>query len=157
MATTTLIKPFETIAGSMHKGDGVVHRRKMYRDASGKVLHMAKQESYKVANPRNYDKTPPKGEELGNINRFHDAALRTTQILHAQELLEKAQTSGNAEEITAAETLLQQLNDFRARYEAQLQRPDQSAPIDRKTGHRKQYWSLNTFIRAMIYLDLKNS
>ena len=112
MASTTLIKPFETITGSMHKGDGIVHRRKMYRDASGKVLHMAKQESFKVENPRNYKKTPPKGEELSNINRFHDAALRTTQILHAQELLEKAQTSGNAEEISAAETLLQQLNDF---------------------------------------------
>ncbi len=65
------------------------------------------------------------------------------------------------------ESLRQQLAEFEARFKAQLKEPDPQAPVLAKKDpgynpnsskvQRRQYMTLNTFIRAMFIQSFKNS
>ncbi len=162
MAIVNLEVPFSDISGSLVK-QGIINRRKLYRDENGKVVHRGKQEAYAVRHPRDYKKNPPQGEELQSINRFREAHRLTTELIHLDRELKTAQASDNPE--TAFNAILQDphkqeqftiLQSYKVRYKKQLGKTaDPVAPYDRTTHTKKHYYTLNTFIRAMLIYDLK--
>lgn len=175
MAKVNLTHPFAEIHGSIGK-DKIINRQKKYRDERGRVIHEGIQEAYTVKHPRDYKKNPPKGAELTNFNRWTEACRRASQILFVArldkapadqqpQLIRQEQFSRQLSHIPdfytfdEARTLLA---DYRARYNAQLpntrgKHPDPQAPIDPKTGTGKRYSQLPSFIRALIYLQLKSA
>ena len=161
MAIVNLEVPFAEVHGTLVK-QGIIHRQKKYKDDNGKVIFEGRQEAYAVRHPRDYKKNPPQGEELRNINIFREANRITTELIHLDQELKAAQASDNPE--TAIQAILQdpttaakaeQLRIYKSRFKKQVKRPDPQAPIDPHTHKRKQYKTLNTFIRAIIYQDLK--
>ena len=100
--------------------------------------------------------------EFRNINTFREANRLTTELIRLDQALKAAQSSDNPEAATQA--ILQdletaekanQLQYYKSRFKKQTRKPDPHAPIDPITRKRKQYCTLNTFIRALIYKDLK--
>ena len=140
MAIINLQVPFAEIRGTLAK-QGIIHRRKNYKDDNGKVIFQGPQEAYAVRHPRDYKKNPPQGEELRNINIFREANRITTQLIRLDKRLRAAQA--------------EQLTDYKTRFRHQIRRPDPQAPIDPATRKRKQYHTLNTFIRALTIQTLK--
>ena len=161
MAIVNLEVPFAEVHGTLVK-QGIIHRQKKYKDDNGKVIFEGRQEAYAVRHHRDYKKNPPQGEELRNINIFREANRLTTELIRLDHELKAAQASYNPE--AAIQTILQDptkaaqaltLNDYKSRFKKQVRKPDPHAPIDPNTRKRKQYRTLNTFIRALIYQDLK--
>ena len=161
MAIVNLEVPFSDIHGTLVR-NGIIHRQKQYKDDDGRVIFTGRQEAYAVRNPRDYKKNPPQGEELNNINIFREANRLTTELIHLDQELKAAQLTNNSE--TTIQAILQDpvkaeqlalLQDYKTRFKKQIKRPDPHAPIDRTTHRRKQYRTLNTFIRAMLIQELK--
>ena len=161
MAIVNLEVPFAEVHGTLVK-QGIIHRQKKYKDENGKVIFEGRQEAYAVRHPRNYKKNPPQGEELRNINIFREANRLTTELIHLDQELRAAQLADNPE--SALQVILSDptkaakaitLNDYKSRFKKQIRKPDPQAPIDPTTHKRKQYRTLNTFIRALIYQELK--
>ena len=185
MAIVNLEVPFSDIHGTLVR-NGIIHRQKQYKDDDGKVIFTGRQEAYAVRTPRDYKKNPPQGEELNNINIFREANRLTTELIHLDQELKAAQLSANHTEPTstqssnpteptdtqnstpneAVQTILQDptkaeqlalLQDYKTRFKKQIKRADPLAPIDKSTHRRKQYRTLNTFIRAMLIQQLKSA
>ncbi len=161
MTIVNLEVPFAEVHGTLVK-QGIIHRQKKYKDDNGKVIFEGRQEAYAVRHPRDYKKNPPQGEELRNINIFREANRLTTELIHLDNKMKTAQASDNSE--AARQAILQdpttaakaeQLQIYKSRFKKQIKRPDPQAPIDPNTRKRKQYRTLNTIIRALIYQDLK--
>ena len=161
MAIINLQVPFAEIRGTLTK-QGIIHRRKNYKDDNGKVIFQGPQEAYAVRHPRDYKKNQPQGEELRNINIFREANRITTQLIRLDKRLRAAQASEDPN--AALQAILQdpavaaqaeQLTDYKTRFRHQIRRPDPQAPIDSATRKRKQYHTLNTFIRALTIQTLK--
>lgn len=165
MARIILEHPVREIHGAFTR-KGIVNRQKKYRDESGRVIFEGRQEAYAIKHPRDFDKTPATGAELAHHNRWREACHRTTQILQS------AQTGGmtdqqrfhrqfnNIPDYYTQKEAFALYSDFKARFQAQLpntrgKHPDPQAPIDPKTGNGKRYSQLPSFIRAMIYNELK--
>ena len=47
------------------------------------------------------------------------------------------------------------ISTWQSRFEAQLDKPEPDAPIDPKTGKRKQYFRLDAFIRTCLLREMK--
>ena len=161
MAIVNLKDPFADIHGTLAP-NGVIHRQKKFKDDNGKVIFEGRQEAYAVRHPRDYKKNPPQGEELRNINIFREANRLTTELIRLDRELKAAQASDNPE--SALQEIMQDpdkaaqaslLAAYKARFLKQVRKPDPQAPTDPKTHRRKQYRTLNTFIRALIIQDLK--
>ena len=125
---------------------GVIFRQKRIRNSSGKCIKKCKKEAYKVDNPRNFDKHPQVGNELVNRQAFQNAIYRTRDII----AVAKNRLVSTVE-----------YNSWKARFEAQLpgnkgSRPDPEAPFYPHSIKQKRYYQLNTFIRAIIYHQLKS-
>ena len=165
MARIILEHPVREIHGAFTR-KGIVNRQKKYRDESRRVIFEGRQEAYAIKHPRDFDKTPATGAELAHHNRWREACHRTTQILQS------AQTGGltdqqrfhrqfnNIPDYYSQEEAFTLYSDFKARFQAQLpntrgKHPDPQAPVDPKTGNGKRYSQLPSFIRAMIYNELK--
>ena len=166
MALVILESPVAELHGALER-KGIINRQKKYRDERGRVICEGRQEAYKVKNPRDWKKTPAKGAELAHHNRWREACLRTTQILQSaqpggltdQQIFHKQ--INHIPDFYTPEEALALYNDYRARFQAQLpntrgKHPDPQAPIDPKTGTGKRYSQLPSFIRALIYLQLKS-
>ena len=177
MARVKLDVPFAEIHGTIEKY-GIISRQKKYYDENGKVIHEGRQEAYAVRHPRDFDKTPPQGKELANMNLWREACLRTSQILKAETIsnnLNQPQSSPpsitqssnqthpkeqNQAFFYTPEEALTLILDFRRRFKAQLPsvrgtHPDPEAPIDRTTRLPKRYHHFPSFIRTIIYNQLK--
>ncbi|MBP5476098.1 MAG: hypothetical protein J6Y00_00210 [Paludibacteraceae bacterium] len=154
MAIVNLEVPFAEVHGTLAR-KGIVHRKKKYRDENGKVIFEGRQEAYSVRHPRNYKKKPPQGDELRNIDLFREANRLTTAILHAGAYTEEEVSAMSARKRKKIMELRSRYDAYKARFAKQVRRPDPQAPIDPKTRRRKQYRTLNTFIRALIYHALK--
>lgn len=163
MAIVNLEVPFAEVHGTLVK-QGIIHRQKKYKDDNGKVIFEGRQEAYAVRHPRDYKKNPPQGEELRNINIFREANRLTTELIHLDQEQEVAQATDNSD--AAIQAILQDpqkqeraalLADYKSRFKKQVRKPDPQAPIDPNTRKRKRYRTLNTFIRALIYQDLKKT
>ena len=164
MAKVKLHIAFENIQGKLNTRDNTILRQKKYRSETGKVVNYGAQEAYEILNPRDYKKNPPKGAELQNINTFTEASRLTTRLIRADKLTDE-QLDAMPDDLRAqTEELRRQLAQFKTRFNAQLTTPDPHAPVLPKNDpqynpnsaktQRRQYRTLNTFIRAMIYLEL---
>ena len=165
MAITTLTPPIGEMHGALTK-DGIINRRKKFRDERGRVIHEGKQEAYSIRNPRDFKRTPKTGAELANHTCWCEACRRASQIIQAgqpggpteQQLFSrKISQIPDYYTLEEAQTLFV---DFRNRFQAQLpntrgKHPDTQAPIDPKTGQGKRYTQLPAFVRAIIYHALK--
>ena len=150
---TVFEDPVRELHGAFTKG-GTINRRKTYRDSKGRIKGMSDPESYKIMNPRDWKKNPAKGKELEHQLRFKQACAETYRIL----LPSKPQTyaaAHNGASPTPEE--LATLQYWQSRFDAQLDKPEPDAPIDPKTGKRKQYFRLDAFIRTCLLRQLKQS
>ena len=165
MAKTELSSAFENLSGKLNKADQIIYRQKKYRSATGAVISTASLEAYAVFNPRDYKKNPPKGTELRNIQSFADASRITTLIIRAGKYTREELAAMTDSERQQALEYRDQFEHFKARFMAQLKKPDQQAPILPKTDpqfnpnssrvQRRTYRTLNTFIRAMVLQAIK--
>ena len=156
MSQIELYAPFKNMRGGFEKNSGIVMRQKKYRAPNGAVLKEGVQESYKVANPRDFQKTPPQGAELTNMQSFGEISRLTTEIIRSERYTQEELAAMTPEERTHVAELREQLQHFRTRFYAQFKRPDPEAPLQKKldpgctTLKRKQYSKLDTFIQAII-------
>lgn len=166
MAKIGLTAAFDNIRGKLNRRDNTIMRQKKYRADNGTIRNYGAQEAYEVLNPRNYRKNPPKGQELRNITAFAQASRLTTLIIRAGKYTGEELMAMTAEEREQTLLYRAQFEQFKARFEAQLKTPDPQAPILSNTDpafnhnstktQRKQYRTLNTFIRTMLLQTLKS-
>ena len=152
----------------MHVHRHVVHIYLSILDSRGRVLCEGKQEMYAIRNPRDFKKNPPKGAELEHHNGWKEACHRTSQILQAAQVGGPTESQlfarrlNNTPEYYTIEEAKTLYLSYWERYNAQLpgkrgKRPDSSASIDQRTGKGKRYSQLPSFIRAIIYNELKTA
>ena len=175
MAVAELEYPFAEIRGSIGK-DGIVNRKKKYRDDKGRVIFVGKQESYKIKHPRNFKKNPPSAAEQTNMNWWTESCRRVAQINFAYKLqqlpAEEQEQELNKElyirqsnhipDYYSIEDAIALFADYKKRFNAQLPgtrgtHPDPQAPQDPKTGLPKRYAQFPNFLRAILYQQLKSS
>ena len=138
-------------SAGMHGGVGpldtkheLVARLKHLHDANGALTKTCDPEIYLQKHKRDYEQTPPRGNELAHLQHFGEAAKRTTALIYAYKFPD-----------TASDEQRALLDQYRLRFESQLKgAPDPQAPLD-KSGKQKHYFRFDNFIRAMIYQELK--
>lgn len=156
MSQIELYAPVKTMQGKFEKGSGIVMRKKKYRAPSGAVLREGVQESYKVANPRDFKKNPPKGNEAANMRSFGDISLQASEIIRSEKYTEDELAAMTPEQRARVDELRAQLESYRTRFYAQFKKPDPEAPFEKKPQpgstvlRRKQYVKLDNFIQAII-------
>lgn len=133
MAQVTFIAPVDTIRGKLHSRDKTILRRKRIRDTNGRVITELAQESYVIHNPRDWKRNPPTGAEKANMDNWKHACLRAKAELADDAL--RAQ--------------------WQKRWEAQLQRGEDEAPIDPTTKRPKIYIRFDCFVRAVLFRELR--
>ena len=175
MAVAELEFPFAEIRGSIGK-DGIVNRKKKYRDDKGRIIHEGKQEAYKIKHPRNFKKNPPSAAEQTNMNWWTESCRRVAQINFAYKLqqlpAEEQEQELNKElyirqsnhipDYYSIEDAIALFADYKKRFNAQLPgirgtHPDPQAPADPKTGLPKRYAQFPNFLRAILYQQLKSN
>ena len=175
MAVAELEYPFAEIRGSIGK-DGIVNRKKKYRDDKGRIIHEGKQEAYKIKHPRNFKKNPPSAAEQANMNWWTESCRRVAQINFAYKLqqlpAEEQEQELNKElyirqsnhipDYYSIEDAIALFAEYKKRYNAQLPgirgtHPDPQAPADPKTGLPKRYAQFPNFLRAILYQQLKSN
>lgn len=162
MSQIEFYAPVKNMRGEFEKNSGIVMRQKKYRAPNGAVLKVGVQESYKVANPRDFQKNPPQGAELTNMQSFGEISRLTTEIIRSERYTEEELAAMTTDERARVAQLREQLQLFRTRFYAQFKRPDPEAPFQKKldpgcsTLKRKQYSKLDTFIQAIIREKRKN-
>ena len=148
--------PVKEMNGEFEKGSGIIMRKKKYRAPNGAVLREGVQESYKLVNPRDYEKNPPKGTELANIQLFSNSKRLASEIINSGKLTDEELAAMTPEERQKTLELRAELENFRNRFYAQFKRPDPEAPYEKKPRPgstkllQKQYAKLDNFIQAII-------
>ena len=134
MTNTEFITPVDSMTGRVTKKDkeGVIFRRKIYRDDTGKIIKKGRKEHFIQVNPRNYKTNPMTLAEQRAVSSFQQA--------FAQYKIERQDP--------------ERMAYWQARFKAQIRKPDPEAPIDKETGKRRIYGRLDTFIRAIIQRQL---
>ena len=131
--------------GALDSGHELITRQKHLHDTTGALTKTCAPEVFLKKYKRDYKHNPPKGAELAHLQRFGEAAKRTTALIHAYKFPD-----------TATEEERELLEQYRRRFQAQLKgHPDLQAPLDPQ-GRPKYYFRFDNFIRAMIYQELKN-
>lgn len=155
MSRAKLNVTMDELHGELVKNSGMIMRQKKYRALSGKVIAVGAQELYKIVNPRDYEKNPPKGAELANINLFTDSKSRTTAIIRSGRFSDDELAAMTIAERSRTLALREKLADYTHRFYAQFKRPDPEAPLEKQLRpgssrlQRKQYRKLDTFIQAI--------
>ena len=148
--------PVREMNGEFEKDSGIIMRKKKYRAPNGAVLKEGVQESYKITNPRDFEKNPPKGNEAANMRSFGNISLQTSEIIRSEKYTEEELVTMTPEQQALIFELRQQLESYRKRFYAQFNTPDPEAPFEKKPRPgstkllRKQYSKLDTFIQAII-------
>ena len=133
------------VTGALDTKHELVARLKHLHDTNGALTKTCDPEIYLQKHKRNYDRTPPQGNELAHLQHFGEAAKRTTALIYAYKFPD-----------TASDEQRALLDQYRLRFESQLNgAPDPQAPLD-KSGKQKHYFRFDNFIRAMIYQELKS-
>ena len=133
------------VTGALDTKHELVARLKHLHDANGVLTKTCDPEIYLQIHKRDYEQTPPRGNELAHLQHFGEAAKRTTALIYAYKFPD-----------TASDEQRALLDQYRLRFESQLKgAPDPQAPLDKK-GKPKHYFRFDNFIRAMIYQELKS-
>ena len=162
MSQIEFYAPVKSMNGEFEKGSGIIMRKKRYRAPNGAVLKEGVQESYKIVHPRDYEKNPPQGAELANINAFAQSKQVASLIINSEKVTDEELAAMTPELRAQVMDLRQQLEQFRKRFYAQFKRPDREAPFEKKLQpgqsklKRKQYAKLDNFIQAIVREKLKN-
>ena len=144
MAKVEFSAGIDLILGAVDSKHQLIMRQKHLHDTRGVLTKECDAEVYLQKRKRNYEQTPPRGNELAHLQHFGEAAKRTTALIYAYKFPNTASDEQRA--------LLEQ---YRLRFESQLKgAPDPQAPLD-KDGRQKRYSRFDNFIRAMIYQELK--
>ena len=149
MTKVKLHAPVAEMHGEFEKNSGIIMRQKKYRAPNGAVLKVGVQESYKIAHPRDFDRTPAQGAELANMCSFGEVSRMTTEIIRSERYTDEELAAMTPEERAHIAELRLQLENLRARF-------DPEAPFEKKLRpgasklYRKQYSKLDTFIQALL-------
>ena len=131
--------------GALDTKHELITRQKHLHGTDGSLTKECHPEVYLQKHKRNYEQTPPQGNELAHLQHFGEAAKRTTALIRAYKFPD-----------TATDEQRTLLEDYRRRFEAQLDgNPDPQAPLN-KDGRQKHYFRFDNFIRAMIYQELRS-
>ncbi len=161
MSQIEFTDPVKSMRGTPVKGSGLIMRKKKFRAPTGKVLKEGVQESYKIVNPRDYTRNPPKGAELANILSFAESKRRSTEIINAGKLTDDELAAMTPEQRAKMLELRTELENFKKRFYAQFKQADPEAPFEKKPEpnsmklRRKQYSKLDNFIQAIMRERLK--
>ena len=162
MTKVKLHAPVAEMHGEFEKNSGIIMRQKKYRAPNGAVLKVGVQESYKIANPRDFDRTPAQGAELANMRSFGEVSRMTTEIIRSERYTAEELDTMTPEERAHVAELRLRLENYRTRFYAQFKnyaqfkKPDPEAPFEKKLRpgasklYRKQYSKLDTFIQAIL-------
>ena len=148
--------PVKEMNGEFEKGSGIIMRKKKYRAPNGAVLKEGVQESYKIVNPRDYEKNPPQGAELANIQLFAQTKQFSSAIINSAKITDEELSAMSAEERAHIMSMRAELEAYRTRFYAQFKKPDPEAPFEKKLRpgasklYREQYSKLDTFIQAIL-------
>lgn len=144
MAKVFYSSGIDYVKGALDSEHKLITRVKHLHDHNGSLTKQCDPEAYLWKRKRDYKHNPPMGAELAHLKHFGEAAKRTTVLIAAYKFPE-----------TASDEQRALLDQYRRRFEAQLNgAPDPQAPLD-KSGKRKYYFRFDNFIRAMIYQELK--
>lgn len=125
----------------VHSKNGVVERRKIFRDYDGNITKVGRLEAYQP-NPRNFKTSPALIRERANMSQFGAASH------FAKELIDSLKFKTP---LTPDKQAL--LDGYKARFYAQLNgTPDPIAPKD-KDGNFLIYARIDNFIRAVIRVE----
>ena len=131
--------------GALDTKHELITRQKHLHAPNGKLSKECDVEVYLQKHKRDYKQTPPQGNELAHLEHFGEAAKRTTALIYAYKFPD-----------TASDEQRALLDQYRLRFEAQLEgNPDPQAPLN-KEGKQRHYYRFDNFIRAMIYQELKS-
>ena len=145
MAKVEFSAGIDLILGALDTKHQLIMRQKHLHDSKGKLTKECDVEVYLQKHKRNYEQTPPQGNELAHLQHFGEAAKRTTTLINTYKFPD-----------TASDEQRSLLEQYRRRFEAQLDgNPDPQAPLN-KEGKQKHYYRFDNFIRAMIYQELKS-
>ena len=144
MAKVEFSPGIDRILGALDTKHQLILRQKHLHSTNGALSKECDPEVYLQKHKRDYEQTPPKGNELAHLQHFGEAAKRTTTLIYAYKFPDMASDEQRA-----------LLDQYRRRFESQLKgEPDPQAPIN-KEGKQKHYSRFDNFIRAMIYQELK--
>ena len=144
MAKVSYSPGIDLITGALDTKHQLVMRQKHLHDTKGILTKACDPEVYLQKHKRDYKQTPPQGNELAHLQHFGEAAKRTTALIYAYKFPD-----------TASDEQRALLDQYRLRFEVQLEgNPDPQAPLN-KEGKRKHYFRFDNFIRAIIYQELK--
>ena len=145
MAKVEYSSGIDLTTGALDSKHELITRQKHLHAPDGKVTKECDVEVYLQKRKRNYKHNPPKGNELAHLQHFGEAAKRTTALIYAYKFPD-----------TASEEQRTLLEQYRFRFESQLNgTPDPQAPFG-KDGKQKFYFRFDNFIRAMIYQELQS-
>jgi len=145
MAKVDFSAGIDSATGALDSNHELITRQKHLHGPDGKITKECKHESYYQMNKRDYKHNPPIGAELAHLQHFGEAAKRTTVLIHAYKF-----------PYTATNEQRDLIEQFRRRFQAQLEgHADPQAPFE-KDGKQRHYYRFDNFMRAMIYQELKN-
>ena len=121
-----------------HSKNGLVERRKIFRDYDGNITKIGRLEAYKP-NPRNFKTSPALIRERANRSQFGTASQFAKEFVDALKYKTPLPPEKQA-----------MLDEYKTRFYAQLKgTPDRIAPKD-KDGNYLIYARIDNFIRAVI-------
>ena len=124
-----------------HSKDGLVERRKIFRDYDGNITKVGRLEAY-TPNPRNFKTSPALIKERANMLQFGEASHCAKELIDALKF--KTPLPADKQAL---------LDGYKARFYAQLQgTPDPIAPKD-KDGNYLIYARIDNFIRAVLRIE----
>ena len=145
MAKVTYSAGIDLTTGALDTRHELITRQKHLHGTDGSLTKECHPEIYLQKHKRDYEQTPPRGNELAHLQHFGEAAKRTTALIYAYKFPD-----------TASDEQRALLDQYRLRFDSQLKgAPDPQAPLDKK-GKQKHYFRFDNFIRAMIYQELKS-
>ena len=145
MAKVEFSPGIDRILGALDTKHQLSLRQKHLHNTNGALSNECDPEVYLQKHKRDYKQTPPQGNELAHLQHFGEAAKRTTALIYAYKFPD-----------TASDEQRALLDQYRLRFEAQLEgNPDPQAPLN-KEGKQRHYYRFDNFIRAMIYQELKS-
>ena len=124
-----------------HSKNGMVERRKIFRDYDGNVTKVGRLEAYKPR-PRNFKTSPALIRERANMSQFGAASHFAKELIDALKFKTPLPPDKQA-----------LLDGYKARFYAQLKgTPDPIAPKD-KDGNYLIYARIDNFIRAALRVE----
>ena len=121
--------------------NGIVERRKVFRDYDGNITKVGRLEAY-VPQPRNFKTSPALIRERANMSQFGAASHFAKELIDSLKF--KTPLSPDKQAL---------LDSYKARFYAQLKgTPDPIAPKD-KDGNYLIYARIDNFIRAVLRVE----